>query len=401
MAARKHPDEFVTVVCPTCHARFSARWDQAGKRIACPDCGVNVDVPFPVPRATDVRQPKKIGEYAVGVSASAEQHREDTITVVCPTCHTRLTARWDQAGKKTICPDCGVKIRIPFPKPPEPELKPDPAKIGQYDIGEAVRSPQVETQFLDRQALIYAEVVPPPPRWTFFSGVFEFPWYRDTLPRWLYLTIGLVAWGEFVVGALSLMGVGGEGVGGIAVVGVGFMVLPIAWLSIWTYSYAASCLLAIVQETAAGNDVVGWPDETWRERVWKLLYVGYLFVLAALAGAGVEVLTRLWRDLFGIPACVTVFVLFPFMLLSSLEANTQWAPATPRILRSLIAHAWCWIVFYIAAALLAAPLVALVFFGFFRYPFLTASVAAPFMAAVILISARLLGRLAWRISEEE
>ena len=337
-------------------------------------------------------------------SVSAVQHPDDFITVVCPTCHARLTARWDQAGKKTTCPDCGVKLQIPFPKPPPAELKPDPAKIGQYDVSEAVQSPPLETRILDSLALIYGVPVPEPPRWTFFSGVFEFPWYRDTLPRWLYLTIGLLAWGEFVIGALSLLGVGSsEGIGSIAVVAIGFMVLPIMWITIWTFSYTTSCLLAVVQQTAAGNDVIAWPDETWRERFWKLLYVVYLLVFAAPAGAGVEALTRLTRlqsDFFGIPGCVTVFVLFPFILLSSLESDTQWAPATLRILLSLVTHAWCWIVFYAGTALLAAPLLALVVYGYFRHPFWTAALAAPSLAALVLIYARLLGRLGWRITNE-
>jgi DNA-directed RNA polymerase subunit RPC12/RpoP len=401
MAVSKHPDEYITVVCPTCHARVSARWDQAGKRLACPDCGVRIDVPFPQPPAPNSHaQTKPVGEYRVSETGRPARHPDDVITVVCATCHARLVARWDQAGKTKSCPDCGVKIRVPFPKarPPEPKL--DPARFGQYNIGAAEKTLPVETHFLDQQAVIYAVPVPPPPRWTFFSGVFQFPWHRDTLPRWLVLSIGLLTWSEFVVGALALSGVGGEGIGGLAVVAIGFMVLPIAWLSIWTGSYVASCLLAIVQDTAAGNDLISWPDETWRDRFWKLLYVSYLIVIASLVGAGVGWLVE-WRSgWFWPPLVITAFVLFPIMLLSTLERDSIWFVLSPAILKSLFVVMWGWLMFYSFAVVLSVSAALPVGVGFyFRHPFIAALFAAPLASAMILIYARLLGRLAWKITE--
>ncbi len=400
MAAAQQSDDFITVVCATCHARLSARWDQAGRRVTCPDCGVKIIVPFPEAPSAPCRQPKKIGEYAVRDAAAVARHPDDVISVACPTCHARLTARWDQAGRKTKCPDCGVKIRIPFPQRPPPAVQPDPATIGQYDVGAVAATEHVETRYLDQQALIYAEPVPDPPRWTFFSGVFNFPWYRDSISRWLWLTIGLAMVGELSVGALALAGVGGQGVGGIAIVGVGFLVAPIAWMSIWTFSYVASCLLAVIQETAAGNDKIAWPDETWRERVFKLLYVGYVAVLAVLAGAGVGSLVQLQAGPFWLPLGATALVLFPIMLLSSLEANSIWAVASPVVLKSLLRLAWCWLMFFVLAGVLAAASGGLVWLGFrFRHPFLALLVAAPVFGAGVLIFARLLGRVGWKITE--
>jgi len=205
-----------------------------------------------------------------------------------------------------------------------------------------------------------------------------------------------------VAGALALFGVGtGGGVGSIAVVAMGFLVLPIFWSSIWTFSYAATLILAVVEETAAGNDEINWPDEDWRQRVWKFLYVGYLLVLAALAGAGVGVLVQRYSGHFWPPLFTTIFFAFPIIVLSSLEASSPWAPITPAILRSLIVRMWCWGFFYIETALVAAPCAVLVFFGFsFRHPFWTAFLVAPPLSAVVLIYARLLGRLAWRITED-
>ena len=211
MAASRRSEDLVTVVCPTCRARLSARRKHAGKRIACPDCGVAILIPIPEPEdARPAARPKAIEEYRVSEAAANRHHPDEIITVVCPTCHARLSARWDQAGTRRTCPDCGVKIHIPFPEARRPDPGPDPQRIGQYDVGAAAETARVGTQFLDQQAVIFAVAAPDPPRWTFFSGVFQFPWRRNTLSRWLCLSAGLVAWGEMVTGALALVGVGGE-----------------------------------------------------------------------------------------------------------------------------------------------------------------------------------------------
>jgi DNA-directed RNA polymerase subunit RPC12/RpoP len=332
---------------------------------------------------------------------STGQYPDDFILVVCSTCHARLHPRWDQAGKKVVCPDCGKTLRIPWPKRVPEKAPPRPEDIGDYGVRAAEQTVPASTEFWQAQ-VIYARPVPPPPRWTFFSGVFNFPWYRGNIGRWAILSFGLAVIGEMLVGALALFGVGvGGGVGSIAVVAMGFLVLPISWSAIWTFSYAATCMLSVVEETAAGNDEINWPEDGWRERVWKLLYAGYLFVLAVLAGTGVGSLVRLFNGEFWLPLAVTTYFLFPVILLSSLEAGSPWAPLTPAILRSLIVRMWCWGIFYVEVALAAAPWVILVLIGFhFRHPFLTAFLAAPPLAAEMLVYARLLGRVAWRITEK-
>jgi predicted RNA-binding Zn-ribbon protein involved in translation (DUF1610 family) len=330
---------------------------------------------------------------------STGQYPDDFILVVCSTCHARLHPRWDQAGKKIVCPDCGKTLRIPWPKRRAENALPRPEDIGDYGVREAEKTVRSSTEFYEAQ-VIYARPVPPPPRWTFFSGVFQFPWCQGNIGRWAILSFGLAVTGQMVVGALALLGVGGGGVGSIAVVAIGFLVLPISWSSIWTFSYAATCMLAVVEETAAGNDEINWPEDGWRERVWKLLYTGYLFVLAALAGVGVGSLVRLCVDDFWVAPVATVYFVFPIILLSSLEAGSPWAPITPAILRSLLVRMWCWAIFYLEIVLLAAPWIVLVLFGFYlRHPFWTALLSAPLLSALMLIYARLLGRLAWRITE--
>ena len=75
--------------------------------------------------------------------------------------------------------------------------------------------------------------------------------------------------------------------------------------------------------------------------------------------------------------------------------------SSPAILQSLIRRVWCWGLFYVEVAVLAAPWVACAIIGFtFRHPFWTALLLAAPVSALVLIYARLLGRLAWRIAED-
>ena len=113
-----------------------------------------------------------------------------------------------------------------------------------------------------------------------------------------------------------------------------FFVLPIIWVSLLTWSYTASCGLALLEPTAAGLDrIEAWPDPQWQEWMAQMLYLGWigaipfavsygLAVLAGLAGARVEI---------ALPAIF--FVLYPISLLSALEANSIWVPLTLPIWR--------------------------------------------------------------------
>jgi DNA-directed RNA polymerase subunit RPC12/RpoP len=403
MSSEKSPDNYILVVCPTCHTRLHPRWDQAGMEIVCPDCGEKTMIPWPEARKAKPKS-KETGQYHVQdagkPSAFPQRSADDYILVVCPTCHTRLYPRWDQAGRKIVCPDCGVKMKIPWPKARKPEPKPKPDEIGQYGVNEAVKPLYVQTQYLDSQAQIFAEPVPPPPPWTFFSGIFDFPWYRDTISRWAYLSFGLVVLGEFIAVGLILSGVGSGDLNQFSIMGLGFFALPIIWVSLWTFAYAAACCLSVVQDTAAGSDkVTAWPEPNWREWFWKLLYAGTMFVLTGLASGGVALLVELQTGQLGVPLFIAAFFLFPVFLLSSLEADSFWMPASWVVLRSLVFLGWCWIIFYLEAGLLAAGWLGLVLLAVPAHPYVTVLGAGPILSAIVLIYARLLGRLGWKITD--
>ena len=59
--------------------------------------------------------------------------------------------------------------------------------------------------------LLSVDPLPSPPRWMFFSGVYNFLWYLQTLPRWLSLSFGLALTGAIAFLLFVIVGDKGNG----------------------------------------------------------------------------------------------------------------------------------------------------------------------------------------------
>lgn len=320
------------------------------------------------------------------------------ITVVCPTCNARMHPHPKYAGKKIKCPDCFVGVRVPTLEEARTQHKPRTLRTAKnlkpYKLNAPAETKHVKLDYLMAQAEIREEPPPPPPRWTFFSGVFTFPWKKDVIVRWLFLSLGCTAVG--LVGAIILLL--SKSIGGYIGIVLAFFALPVIWLSIWTFSYAAACCLAVIEDTAAGNDkITSWPDPNWRDWAARLIYLSYLGMVVGVVAYGVGQLAGMLSGQYLWPMAASFFLLYPFVLLSSLETNSPWQPVSLPILKSLLVLWWGWLLFYVEAALIAVVWLGPVVLGGLRFPLLTALLTGPILAAVMLICARLLGRLAWRV----
>jgi hypothetical protein len=250
----------------------------------------------------------------------------------------------------------------------------------------------------DKLAEVRREVAPPPPRWTFFSGVFTFPWREGVHLRWVYMTVGFTAMA--LIGlvlkwlAASLAGVGG----GVA---IAFFTLPIIWVSMMTLSFSAACCLAVLESTAAGLDrVEAWPDPQWKEWMAHMIYLAWIGAIPLAASYGLAQLASLAGAEVRLAFPGLFFILYPISLMSALEANSYWVPLTLPILTSLFRWWWAWLLFYLLSGLLAAGLAAVFIFGIQSSQDLALVALGPLTAAAALIYFRLLGRLAWRMTRK-
>lgn len=428
--------ESVRVTCPTCHERLEATLEEAPQALDCPFCGGSVAIPsrdradrergrtavVPAPPVDDypVVLPPELADTATAgpgaegeippsppstpVSSKAAEEATNYVTVACATCNERMRVAVGPKPSRVGCTFCQTPVYVPdivaVQQWRRRKLKTAPAEaIGDYATGVAHKPPPLPMHLFDKLAEIRSEPPVPPPKWLFFSGVFGFPWRKETVFRWGAMTIGftiiLMIVGLFVSNGTQ------TGPGGVGIIGLGFFGLPLIWLSIWTFSFSADCAVRVLESTASGLDhVEAWSEGGWKEWVPHALYLGWIGSIPALVGYVAGLIAQRLDAPFWPVTLAAVFVLYPIALLSALDANSVWVPLTKVVFKSLLVLWWGWIGFYLLTALIAAGLGALLYYGVPRLEVFAFLAVAPLLSASLLIYARLLGRLAWKIGQK-
>src|SRR5262245_19631639 len=182
-----------------------------------------------------------------------------------------------------------------------------------------------------------------------------------------------------------------------------FMIAQVI-LGALVFAYAAHSLLVVVESTAAGNDEVDWPDDPILDWVWKLFYVVWLYgiwllpIWIVVNAIKPRMLLESPGPTFIAVACATFCLLFPISLLSSLSATSAWVPFHWQLFRRLMRQPRSMLTYYAVSALLLAGTGWLLSAALFSNSFFLVPVAAMVAAAVFLIEARLMGRIAWLAS---
>ncbi len=425
MADSEHPaPESLTLACPVCHERFVVIPEDQPQVTACTFCATVVGVPsleqarerkalfqtLPLPTVEEydlapaaLMAPSKPVRRLSRIDAEPVEEIDvaSLIALECPTCHELIRARVEATPGRAPCPYCGAMTSVPARqtvagwevKKIEP---PPPAEVGEYAAGAPLPTPEFPAGGLfDKLAEIRRRCAAPP-RWTFFSAVFTFPWRNDVLSRWSCATLGFTA---LAINALVVKWIAASFSGIGSGVALAFFLMPIIWIGFFTLSYAAACGICVLEATAAGLDKIeAWPEPHWKEWMGQMLHLGWIgaiplvvsYGLARLAGlAG----TRVEWVLSGI-----LFVLYPVALLSALEANSIWVPLTLPILKSLVKWWWAWLMFYLLTGLVAAGLAAILVFSERSSHEWSLLALGPLVPAAVFIYFRLLGRLAWRMT---
>jgi DNA-directed RNA polymerase subunit M/transcription elongation factor TFIIS len=407
--------EYIAVHCGRCGTLMQIAPDRVGSEVTCPDCKKTKVVDAPRLRgkreASTTSESYEVSEEG-GQSPAGPVARREHVGFVCR-CGTRLHALASEAGQQRTCPECGRSVTVPSPRRKRP--KPDPAKEidGQYDAQaetaaerQASAAYQPPMWFSDRFKKMLDEhgrspPPPRPPRWPLVSGVFNFPWRRGCLAKWVWLSIGAMLIAEMELLGWSLgRGIGlGAGIAaaGPAVLSMLFQVLAGCLAVCWAGVFFIN-LLTILGDTAAGADEVGqWPDAiAFVDWAGSTFFVINSLGLSLLAGQGLgRLLDRV--QLPGVYAMVGVpLVLFPWLLLSMLEANSPLVPVSRAVCGSLLRKWRAWLGFYLETILLLAVIgasaIAAMLIG--SLP-VAMPVLAMTMVASLMIYFRLLGRLAW------
>jgi hypothetical protein len=399
----------MAAACPHCGARLRLLPEHLAESFRCPKCNTSISA-APTPPPPPPNAPGAVDDaYSV-----ADERPKPAATVKI----LRTSKPGEAATTSRKKPEIQVEDPVPLDKgyrAPDALSSPDPPRSDfleaqshryvpvteseEYEleapVERTVPAEHLEPARIVQRAMIGADPLPPPPKWTFFSGVFTFPFYLDTLPRWIFLSLGLCITGELAWLTAVNFGLVGQMSEGTMVM-AGFIGMPAVWIAVFSFAYAAAYCQATLLDTAEGHDVVhSWPDLGWREAFWSLPLPVYILGLSFAVGyAAAATSTVVWLAPLG------VFLMFPILLLSALEADRMICPYSPAVLASLRDQWRLWGMFYIETAVLAAVWLLPVVWGMGRAPFRTLAWSAPASGAMLLIYARLIGRLAWRIAEE-
>jgi DNA-directed RNA polymerase subunit M/transcription elongation factor TFIIS len=428
----------VTFACSLCDTRITAATRNAGKKVKCPDCGrVNV---IPLPEKPKVKQAPAAmsGEQIELLDADARSWEEQQTTatepaptlhaVECKLCATRMYATEDQIGRELKCPDCGTltvaKRSAPKPKPKLPELvgkeyelDPESKPTKRYvPVPVAARDAEMHaharatTVGPDGRLIVKKEAEyqrPVRPKNPLVTGVWRMVFTQEVIARWMMSSIlfGIAAWFLFsaLVPAMSSVA---QGIMAIFMSAFG-AVMTMVWLT-----FAAPTFLTIIGESAEGHDRIQEPP-TWSplegmsESFQLAAAIGAAGLLgaacswgvnASLAAANVTLPRESTAAILATVSAIPALVVFPLALLGTLLENSPFGVVSPRLLSTLFKCPGPWLLFYVESALLAAVAGAMGFGAFLAGP--PGMILLPLIAmGMLTVYTRLLGRLAWWISE--
>jgi DNA-directed RNA polymerase subunit M/transcription elongation factor TFIIS len=334
---------------------------------------------------------------------------EREFRVKCSVCDTMVYVTTDEIGKTKKCPDCFTEFEVPRPTTKQATPVPDVMKdAGEFALSEPVERlvfKDMETDLVGRtvgqEQLAKAEKekeekewqqpkLPKQPLWT---GVFRF-WQSGEA----FLSLVFIAGIFWTICFATIVGAAYAAKGGLGIFVMMICAVGVMAILLTGGAYAAVTGLRILQDTAAGLEKVeSWPDLAFLDWCLEALYVAVAFAYSMTPG----ILVSWSMGKMGISpsvgylvSMVSLFALFPIVLLSLMEADALTAPLTKPIMQSLQKERSHWVVFYLeSVAILIIVLVA----GSLIY---LESLFALFLATSIwsfcwMTYFRLLGRLAW------
>jgi len=309
------------------------------------------------------------------------------------------------AGRKVRCPDCETLCAIPTIEQIQERLRDEslsaPARVQDptpYRLQEQPDTAQPTYRVFTQLASIRRETLPAPPESLFFSSVFSFPWRSwSAFVRWTLVSLGFSLVGLMFWLSFYLL----REYGFLGAIAAGSMILGVAVVGLLASSLAASCSLFILQETAAGMDVLDeWPAEGWRDGIFDAMLLLWLHATSGffcyLCGLAVSPLTGSFLP----PLLLLHVLLFPLTLISAMDSESVWLPYSGTVLRSLKRLARTWFLFYVISGIFLLATGGVYVLLLEKQPFAGALLLGPFAGAVVLIYSRLVGRMAWKIGEE-
>jgi DNA-directed RNA polymerase subunit RPC12/RpoP len=418
----------VSVVCQLCGTRIDVGLDKIGQEVKCPDCHTRnvVAAPKEVVKPGKPAGPTLEGteDYAMSEVVDRPRYRPlqaargeyEVLSAMDPAAvEHRLTvpgerargtgvrgresgvrgqkSEEDESGEMTLAPpvERAEAARDPRTVLPKPELEPENELYdGRYDDG------------------LIGDMVDPrsPDAWKkapFVYGIVEFLFRGGTPLRVFFFALMLAAVALLV--RLNLTYARGNGQEQVLALLLLQIAIPAG--AVWLFSFAAAAQ-AIVEATANGEvEVTNWPDWNVYEWFTDARFILVAALVSGLPGGLVAAATLAastddpMMAAFGVaaPPVLSWMVLFPLVLYSMLTEDSMFAVAAGQTLASLKNASGGWVYFYmysILLVLLAAGAGAMMLAD----QTLVAALGAAAMVALLVVYARLVGRMFWYANQQ-
>jgi len=417
--------KLIGVNCRLCGTRMYGTQAEVGQLLSCPDCNTKTQLPAPErPKGPNLPAALEGEQYALW--EGDEQPWGDNLRatqtplapVHCELCNTLQHVTLDKVGTEVVCPDCGLSTRVPPPKTeakhgPKREKRKPEAVMSEIEVEELhasvlpasappiySRMQDFENQSAEEQEKQISRVAtnrhsrPRMPRMPLLTGWQAFISGPGVIARWVVLSAILFAPIVLAAIALSVISTGYGAVAGVPLLcsaGIAFV--------LW-FAALCACGVAIVTESSEGNNKIeNWPSVNPVDWLGETIYLVVACSAAAIPGWALGKLAMVDPTLAAIPMMGSIWLLFPVVHLSTLDASTPWALITPNIAGSFSEHFGTWTQYYLLSAIGGAATAGCLF-GLSMVGGLATVLAPPIAVAAGGLYFRLIGRLAWRLREE-
>jgi hypothetical protein len=421
-------DQWLELDCQRCKARFRIKSIYAHMSGRCPNCGNPIDPPRPAPPPAPVSFDS---DEPLGLIPIEEEWPEPGLIEVDERPHYGFgtpPSQWaEQKAEKSPEMEGYGFVDGPQPAPTAPlshlfteplsgevpGVEPAPSAVPVQSLAEAyqadlpVSTPATPSAISAVEEKKGPERVPPPPPLPparpLWQGVYTFPWRVENLKVLIALGLGMGLFALLAAMFYQMIFVtkvlDSEGFNPAAA----FLVLvipPMAILGLVSSLYGSAQFLAILEDTAGGNDHYQRPElvTDWFGSLIHLAYIGFCAMIPSVMVAAIAatVLESRWGLALGL---IPVLLLFPIFLLSSMAGISSMAIVHGEVLAGFLRKPLLLPVFFLASSFLAAVCLGLGCLTFITSNFFLALATGFVCAAGWLTYARLLGRVAWVLSQ--
>jgi len=251
-----------------------------------------------------------------------------------------------------------------------------------------------------------------------WSGVYGFPFQLNNIKFWLILPFCMVLLAFDASGfaamtklIISEIPPGQEllGVSPIIFQAGRYVYAALFLLTVIVCIAPSNYFIVIIEDTAAGNEEVDWPNEVWYDFAGKFFLVAWLFgccaavstvfwLLASLAlsFADLEIPRVIWWGL----TLISAGMLFPIPLYSTMIAGSPWILIHPIFLGRLIQKPVAGLALYVHSLVLLLPCLGFGLWLIVSLNWWLSPIIGAFWATCILWYGRALGRVGYVLAEE-